>query len=151
MRKRRWLLAGLSLALLAACVAVWKWSERPPYAFMEGAEIRYVSPPRPDSTVRVSFYVRRDFQQVAEAAESELGEFSRIRSDPQYAYLLQDPKKGVTICAAAHGDKNLAANPWDFPPVPSGAQTYIQLYREATLLDRIHAWIYRLRWKGSTP
>jgi hypothetical protein len=29
MRKRRWWLAGLILALLAACVGVWKWSDRP--------------------------------------------------------------------------------------------------------------------------
>ena len=39
MKRRRWWFIGLALALLAACVFCWKWRERPPYKFMEGAVI----------------------------------------------------------------------------------------------------------------
>jgi hypothetical protein len=40
-RRKRWFIA-LSLALLAACVFGWKWTERPPFEFMEGSSLYFV-------------------------------------------------------------------------------------------------------------
>lgn len=39
MKRGKWWIIALSLALLAAFGGVWKWCERPPYAFMEGAKL----------------------------------------------------------------------------------------------------------------
>lgn len=39
MTRRAWLFIALGAALLAGCVFGWKWSERPPYKFMDGAEL----------------------------------------------------------------------------------------------------------------
>ena len=43
MKRRKWWFIALSLALLAAAVGVWAWSERPPYQFMSRARLWQVS------------------------------------------------------------------------------------------------------------
>lgn len=74
MKRRKWWIIALSLSLLAACVGMWKWSERPPYAFMEGATFERVwirTGFGPDTAVR-DYRLARPFDRIVTSARTEM-------------------------------------------------------------------------------
>lgn len=87
MKRRKWWLVALSLALLAACVGVWKWSERPTYAFLEGATMvaqRAVTHGSSQSLVTI-YSSDSDTKIIARAARKELPD-SWDETDIPYTY-----------------------------------------------------------------
>ncbi|MCC7435893.1 MAG: hypothetical protein IT363_14505 [Methanoregulaceae archaeon] len=144
MRKRRWWIAGLTLTLLAACMFWWKWSERPPYAFMEGDQLYFVEDwdyrnPRPVVTYTSS----RSFAEVRKRAIGELGRPS-VDSKDRLKF------GNVSVVPADKWDVNSTTDS-AYPALPKGAQTVIRISREATNADTVRANSFRMSYAGGTP
>jgi hypothetical protein len=140
-KRRRWWFAGLTLALLAACVGVRKWSERPPYAFMKGAKLAYIGPSKSGNFEAV-YSCREDVLEIVEAAEAELGMSAlTLRRSGAGAFRWELAKSLPPL-----DNVQIFASPGS--GAPEGTQTLIVLDRAPTIADRVRAMIYSL---GRTP
>ena len=72
-KRRKWWFIGLAVALLAACVGVWKWEERPPYKFLEGVRLSFVEAPMGSPTSRLTYITDRPFEEMRAAARRDPG------------------------------------------------------------------------------
>jgi hypothetical protein len=142
MARWKWWIIALSLALLAACVGVWKWSE-PPYAFMGGARLWRMQEGRVypgvflmgrlDTGGITNVYVMpQDTGQVWAEIKQELGAFRKG--------MLFEPQPGVTVDVQARSawcspSKWFGLEP---PEPPPHIRTVVEIYIEnPTFLDRV--------------
>jgi hypothetical protein len=141
MKRRKWWFIALSVALLAACVGLWTWSERPPYRFLEGTDLV--------SLDVLDFHIEPGpVQHVC---------FSTYRSDVSLDPLrlrisAEFGSSGYIFDGARTYDIGTGA--WlsiedgrRFPPV-HGARSVITIVRPATFLDRIRACFSRVDSEG---
>ena len=143
--RRRWWFASLALALLAACVGVWKWSERPPYKFLEGASLIFTEvgdPLRHSNDCHSYFASSRPVDQLM---------------DEIIALPFSNKARNSSLWGYAHGvefqfyDVN-AWNEWPegiLPRAPSGTTAVIEVVRPPTKLDKVRGWLAGFRWKGA--
>jgi hypothetical protein len=147
MRKRKWWFAGLAVALLAACVGVWKWSERPPYKFMDGAQLWFVWPgaSEPQEDFRTLYVMRSPGIRAVANARAELRDWYLKVGKERGAMFLKDS----VLVAITTDPSEIATFPG--PPVPPGTTAIVVISRKPTLLDRFRGWLYGLTWRGSKP
>ena len=152
-RRTRWIIA-FSLALLAACVGVWKWSERPPYAFMEGAKLNFIySGTAPAGDYIFSYVSSRPMSEVMAAARRETGDGSWECRDgwdciPWQTPETHLPKVQISELAPQTVEGYNAGIEGRFPALPSGVRTFISVHRQPSILDHMKGWWFRWRWKG---
>jgi hypothetical protein len=76
-KRRRWWFAGLALALLAACVGVWKWSASRPFSFLSGSTVTAMivtgDPVFQGEDFTITYTLTEPLQAVVRRAKEELG------------------------------------------------------------------------------
>ena len=130
-KRRRWLLTGFALAFLATCVGTWIWSSPPetPYAFLKGAELRYIRVNSESGWVvcTTSYFVDGTFQAIQERAANELHGWSQTPSMMDSIELSQGSRR-VTVVGYEFGT---SARP----------QTHVLVERPAVASDYPRSWI----------
>ena len=149
-RRKRWVV-GLAVALLAAGVITWKWSERPPYEFMKGARLWMVntSPFAPETGVYSETYaLESQPEAVAQAAVLELGLPSFDWGKGEKEFLFREPKtdmlvmSGVPIRDTWDGNVLFTVFGLHSKHLPSGTKTLVTIcYPKHTPLTRVRAWL----------
>lgn len=158
MRKRKWWIV-LSLAFLATCMGVWKWSERPSYPFL--ADMPRVYSGIEEGGLYTEMYASRESSQdLSERVSRETGEplsfdAGRYMPSPVMPEALCGP-----IMIASYEllrlrlDSSFSSEPEVYLPrpanLPSGTNSLVVLTRQPSPVDRLRAWLYRLRHE-STP
>jgi hypothetical protein len=163
-RKRRWWFAGLALTLLAACVGVWKWNDRPPFKFMEGAILVFEKyddggdfhgfrTPRYAAVYSISHPLKR----VVDGAGRELRFLnwsegglmtSGTGAEAVHAFFWEKAApatEAVTIYDFKPSIENLVG--WygqAEAPLPKGITGYVCVSRPPTILDRVRVWVRSL-------
>jgi hypothetical protein len=156
MRKpKRWII-GLVVVFLALCVGVWRWSEQVPYRFLErrprifaeidssGTYSEYYA--FSDTATRVDELISKEiapnksgfFGEYLPAAmfhHRDYGPASLYSYDSQHDYALWDPAMGPSV-------------PKRRATVPKGTRVIVGISREPSPVDRLCAWMYRLRFDG---
>jgi hypothetical protein len=142
MRKRKWWFAGLAVALLAACVGVWKWSERPPYAFIEGGN-------------QIDMYINDSFGQAALCRSYEVPaayEVVRNRADTELSALgwknLEQVglEQGTTYSPSEDIQIMMSNLVWVRPGASRGT-TLVDVYNPPNWLDQVReklGWMRRV-------
>lgn len=153
MRRRKWWIIGITAGLLAACVGVWKWSERPPYAFMEGAQLWFVAKVRWNSDVyKVSYSSTRPASELVAAARAETRQpWKRLPTINIWTMGIEGSASGSAISSIDSPDDLSAVNESlkeQLPPLPAGTKATVDIWRKPTTMDRIRAWMFGWRWKG---
>lgn len=145
MRKRRrgWF-AGLSLALLAACVGVGNWSEEPSFRFMEGSTFLYCAPSPMKSGKYIylfaSFEPSLDLLALAAAKETNTNQWMHP------TFRSADGATAHIDWPSIHTYATL-----DVPPLPKNTTYVISVEKAPTMMDRVKGWLLHLRWKGFDP
>lgn len=151
MRKRRWWFAGLALALLAACLGVWKWSERPPFPFLNGAKLWFVQSKSPSPSVDMFYISEKSIDELALAASAEVasenldlrGAKQRFfSSEPGYGFAIYDLPSWKQWSSYNFAKQN------QLPELPDGG-TMVAIHMRPTWVGRVRAWLFSLRWKGT--
>jgi hypothetical protein len=155
--RRRWWVAGLALAILAACVGVWQWSERPPYRFMEGARLHSVERNYVEhGEYELMFVSDRASSEVLADARTETGDGSWHRvTEGEDFWKLERSAVGPHCYIAGMTPKevkqaNIFAEGME-PPLPAGTRTLITISRAPSVGDRLRRWMQNLRWKRNSP
>jgi hypothetical protein len=160
MKRRKWWIIAFSLVLVVTCEGVWKWSERPPYAFMEGARIFFVKAHEGGSTGALYYTTTNPFRQIAEGGRVELGETARaaschtgsLESVPLTSSHYWETESGtVTMVDVETASGWLAGKERAFPNLPQNATGLIEVSKSFTVIERFRSWTYRLRQKGLFP
>jgi hypothetical protein len=144
-KRRRWWFAGLTLALLAACVGVWKWSERPPYKFLEATTLIFTEIGDPfdrGNDCHRYFASTRPVDQLKD--EMMALPVSNKASDSSVWGLA----RGLAFQFHDVSDYNEWGKGFR-PPAPPGTTAIIEVIQAPTHLDKVQVWLYGLRWKGS--
>lgn len=156
MRKpKRWII-GLLVAFLAACVGVWKWSEGVPYAFLEGKPRIYAEVD--DAGTYSEYYA---FSETAtsvdeliskEIAPNKSGFFGEYTPAAMCHYWDYGPASLYSYDSRpdyALWDRAMGPSvPKRRATVPKGTRVIVGISREPSPVDRLCAWMYRLRFDG---
>jgi hypothetical protein len=156
MKRRKWRIIALSLALLAACVGVWRWSERPPFRFLKNKERIYAAV---DANGLYSEYYA--FTESAPVVDELIAkEIARDSYAPiaDYLPMAMTPYRfnGPVILHSYEPmhDRAFSDKYADSPVpkrravVPRATQAIAEVTRAPTPVDRFRAWIYRFRYDG---
>jgi len=135
MKRRKWWLIGCTLAFLIACWITWRWSERPPYKFLEGATLEYsrIRTGFGQDTVLTDYRVAQSFDHVVKSARDELEPIQWMGK--QYG-------KDIAFSPHSDIDEILAESVNISPPVSVGDSVRITVARHATWADRVRVWLY---------
>ena len=154
MKRRKWWLIAVSLALLAACALGWVWSEQPAYAFMKGARLYYVK--RLGDECLMHYALDMPADEVLKLAEAETGQgtWKPVQAGSRtWRYTTILPYRYVDIAdlpeafLKERNDRFRGKR----PTVPETAKTAVSLYRKATLGDRLKGWFHDIPFKGMFP
>jgi hypothetical protein len=131
MRKRRWCFSGLTLALLAACVVVWKRSE-PPYAFLAQGQLESVTVSTREGEDRATYNYSFEapMTEMARLIERECGQDACAKD-----------KQQVLDMQACHVAPRVHLQIMAWPGMPASAGCRLTFYRPATWLDRLRAFL----------
>lgn len=134
MKRRRWWFIGLAVVLLAACVFVWKWSERPPFKFLESATLEdlWIRTGLGPDTALTEYRLALPFAHVVDSARKEMEPLGW--SGKQYG-------KDFAFSPHTDIDKILAQSVNISPPLSAGEPVRIAVARHATWWDRARVWL----------
>lgn len=146
MRKpKRWII-GLLVVFLTLCVGMWRSSVGVPYAFLEGRPRVYAEVDSGGS-YREYYAFKGPHQKVADLISK--GVPPNVRRVPGDRWVAPDV-----------GDDRVVSLYWymtefddlfrgdRLASVPKGTQAVVAVSRTASPLDRLTAWLYRLRFDG---
>ncbi|MEQ1934798.1 MAG: hypothetical protein ABL962_13135, partial [Fimbriimonadaceae bacterium] len=136
-----------------------KWTERPPYKFIEGAhlyfievrngqaELIFTSSRSCSDLYREAIFEVRGVEGHMEDGDDFSLSFSGSGRDgkPDYNLGLEDTRR------AWLGFAGLYHPGIEVPALPVWASSIIHVRRPPTLLDRVRGWLYGVQWKGSGP
>ncbi len=141
MKQPKWWIIGLGAILLAVCIWECHWSQRLPYAFMNGAQLLVVEyDPLPPKTGVYSelFVVERPYSRVSQAAVRELG-FPQFNWEEDMEFLHREPQPDVFIEKLASEGNPFAVYA---PSAPRTTKTLITIcYPRHSLFTRMRAWL----------
>lgn len=149
MRKRRWWFAGLALALLAACLGVMRWLERPPYSFMKDARLWRVVPHDGKGDFRVVYVVETPLHKLVADATAEMGLPARLDPLPDdkqkaraWVWNRWNRGGGYIYINEVNRDPH-SKQPYD-PRISPSHTASVTIYRKPTVTDQVFAWWYSL-------
>lgn len=152
-RRRRWIFA-ISVALLAAGVGLWQWSERPPYTFLTSMPRVYAGVEERGLYTEM-YAALESSQDLSNRASRETGEplsFQTGNYMPSAA--MPEALCGPIMIASYNGlrfrlDASFSSEPEIYLPqpagVPSGTKSLVVLTRDPSPFDWFRAWLYHLR------
>jgi hypothetical protein len=150
MRKRRWWFAGLALALFAASVGLWKWSE-PSFRFMQGAVLVSAGPPMKGFHLEI-WASTKPTEVIRELARPELrARYGKGVGVPILSGKV--PLDGGAMWVAPDESSVVISNPRyagpsdGFKPDPrmQGTASQIMITRRSNAFDALRMWLRRLR------
>ena len=166
MKRRRWWFVCLGIALLASSVGVWNLDDRPPYAFLKGGTLVFAQiDPYGHSASTLFYAVSRPIEKVASEADMTLRSagweanwmsIGNYGSTSSWTRSWSNQMASPTRVTVSDYDANrlllFATTPTSPAPkpatVPKGTTGLVIITRRATLIDRVRAWGYGLRFNA---
>lgn len=147
MRRRRLWPIGLGIALLVACVGVWKWSERPSYRFLKDATLEYETINVGGQWLFTTYRMPRKLDDALTAAEPELlkagwskGQSASMSTSDQGSWVL-------VLATFTQGSQELTLSPLAHDrfgkPLPNEV-SQAQFRRPATWVDRARVFLQKI-------
>ena len=153
-KSRRFWFIALSLALLAACVAVWAWGDAPPFRFARGAKLHWVEVTDGRATVHYLLpWSDRELEEIVHEARAEvLGKWASTPAPDFLSYRTLDfqrhrPGQPSFEWTTDRAEWYVGAYRDDAVPGNLSAARPPMLIseRRASPLDTLRAWVYGLK------
>lgn len=157
MRRLRWWFFGLGAAFLIASVAVWRWSERVPYRFLDQGRLNFIGvQPFGGGTLYEEYHFTVPFDSILASARrqipapwSEQSYGGSTPGKPSWQVFTATVPDGNLTLLRRHPDNDGKVD--RYPPVPPGKTGIVRLVRRANALDRYRAWYFHRKWGGLRP
>ncbi len=141
MKRRKWWFIAFGVVLLVACVAMWNWSERVPYAFMLGAKpsgLWIRTGFGPDTAIK-TYLLDEPFDSVVRQAQKEMTAL-RWRNLNEFQSWRETKSKDVYFSPRSDIDGWLAESVNISPPKEPSRAVTIEISAPATWNDRFRIW-----------
>jgi hypothetical protein len=146
----------LALTFLVASVAVWRWSERAPFRFLDQGQLDFIGvQPFGGGTLYEEYHFKVPFEPIVAAAKLQIpgpwkvgGYGGSTPGRPRWETHEALIANGTLFCLGPHP---LADSVDRYPPVPPGKTGIVRITRRANPLDRFREWYFQRKWKGLRP